>query len=132
MRAGVGEIVVAVVVAGGSAVAAMGGLAAVDGILDGEAAAFEVLEVVEFDGFGCGSDVCEFYVAESGGGMLVVGLKLRRVFWEWSSRVGVWRIVYPLLRPLWSIITLASSIGPARSNSFFKSSERTSKYRFPT
>lgn len=58
----------------------MGGLAAVDRILDGEAAAFEVLEVVEFDGFGGGGDVLEFYVAKSRGWMLVVGFKLIESF----------------------------------------------------
>ena len=68
MRAGSG-------ISAGVVVSAMGGPAAVDGILDGEAAAFEVLEVVEFDGFGCGGDVCVSYVAESGGLMLVVVLK---------------------------------------------------------
>ena len=51
------------------------GSATVDGVLDGEAAAFEVLEVVEFDGFGCGGEVLESYVAESKGWMLVVVLK---------------------------------------------------------
>lgn len=75
MRAGI-EISAELVVGGCSAVAAMGGLAAVDGILDGEAAALEVLEVVQFDGFGCGGNVCESYVTESGGWMLVVVLKL--------------------------------------------------------
>ena len=83
MRAGVGEAgagLVAVVVGGGSAVAAVGGLAAVDGILDREAAAFEVLEVVEFDGFGCGGDVLESNIAESGRWMLVVVLKLIKSF----------------------------------------------------
>ena len=79
MRAGVGKTgagLVAVVVAGGSAVAAVGGLTAVDGILDGKTAAFEVLEVIEFDGFGCGGDVLKSYIAESGGWLLVVVLKL--------------------------------------------------------
>ena len=50
----------------------MVGSATVDGVLDGEAAAFEVLEVVEFDGFGCGGEVLESYVAEPKGWKLVV------------------------------------------------------------
>ncbi len=36
-----------------------------DAELNGEAAAFEVLEVVEFDGFGGGFDGFKLYVAES-------------------------------------------------------------------
>lgn len=63
------------VVAVGGPALAVGGSAAIDGILDGEAAAFEVLEVVEFDGFGCGGDVLEAYVAEPKGWMLVVVLE---------------------------------------------------------
>ncbi len=69
-------------------VAVLVGLATVDGILDCEAAALEVLEVVKFDGFSCGGDVLECYVAESDGRLLVVVLKLiesfaRRVEWDW-------------------------------------------------
>lgn len=74
MRALGGAGVVAVV---GPAVV---GPATIDGILDGEAAAFEVLEVVEFDGFGCGGDVLESYVAESEGWLLVVVLELIESF----------------------------------------------------
>ena len=61
MRAGSGIVA-------GVDVAALAGPAAEGGILDVEAAAFEVLLVVQFDGFGCGGDVCVSYVAESGGG----------------------------------------------------------------
>ena len=39
---------------------------------------------------------------------------------------------YPLLSPLWSVMIFASSTSPARENSFFKSSDRTSKNKFPT
>lgn len=37
----------------------------VNAVLDGEAPAFEGLEVVEFDGFGCAFDGFKFDVAES-------------------------------------------------------------------
>lgn len=76
MRTGVGEIRTGLVAVGGSAVPAVGGLAAVGGILDGEAAAFEVLEVVQLNGFGCGGDILETYVTESVDWVLVVGLEL--------------------------------------------------------
>lgn len=67
---------------------AVGGLATIDGILDREAAAFEVLEVVEFNGFGCGGDVLKSYVAESDRWILAVVLKLIESF-AWRFRAGL-------------------------------------------
>ena len=49
-----------------------------------------------------------------------------------KGNTGRGGITYPLLNPRGSIMIFASTTGPARSNSFFKSSARTSKNKLPT